>query len=109
MLMLASYARLAEATLLQGRACYAIMPRAHYLCHGFRELSVGSKSFAWVPNALGASVQLDEDFIGVVSRWSRRVGPVLNMQRTMERYVVSAYKHFSREKERRHPSTRHQS
>ena len=90
MRFLASYARLACWTLEHGRIRYPLMPKIHYLHHAFRTMLLEATHLVWVPNALGTSVQLDEDFVGRVARISRRVGSGLLMQRTLERYLVAA-------------------
>ena len=54
-------------------------------------ISAEVNRWPWIPNPLGTSVQLDEDFIGRVARWSRRVGEQLVMKRTVQRYLVAAH------------------
>ena len=53
-----------------------MVPKSHYLHHSFRALVLAARSCKFVVNALATSVQLDEDFIGKVSRVSRRVGSI---------------------------------
>ena len=88
---LACYARLAEVTLREHRLRYPQMPKCHYLHHGFRDMVLFSRSCRWIPNLLHSSVQLDEDMVGRIARLSRRVGSRLLMQRTLERYLVTAH------------------
>ena len=78
----------AQASLLQNRLRFPLMPKIHYLHHGFRDMLVLSRQHPWVPNMLHSSVQLDEDMVGRVARLSRRVGSHLLMRRTLQRYLI---------------------
>ncbi|CAE6972059.1 unnamed protein product [Symbiodinium sp. CCMP2592] len=88
---LCSYSRLASFTLEEERSRYPLVPKTHYLHHAFLEMCVLSTKSSWIPSALATSVQIDEDFVGVVSRTSRRVGSFYLMKRTLQRYLVTAY------------------
>ena len=90
---LRSYAILADATLKAGRNRYPLVPKIHYCHHAWRSLLLCAEEsrWPWVPSPLGTSVQLDEDFIGRVARWSRRVGEQLVMKRTIQRYLVASH------------------
>ena len=90
---LRSYALLAHATLKEGRNRYPLVPKIHYCHHAWRSLVLCAEDqrWPWVPSPLGTSVQLDEDFIGKVGRWSRRVGEQMVMKRTMQRYLIAAH------------------
>ena len=91
MRFLTSYLRLASWTLHEGRIRYPLMPKLHYLHHAFRDLVLSASALNWIPNPLGTSVQLDEDFVGRVARLSRRVGSALLMRRTLERYLIGLH------------------
>ena len=91
MRFLACYARLAESSLRANRLRYPLMPKIHYLHHGFREMLLLSRQHPWVPNVLHSSVQLDEDMVGRIARLSRRVGSHLLTRRTLQRYLISAH------------------
>ena len=88
LLFLRMYAGLAADALKAGRARFSITPKAHYLHHAF--LDMYTTTFAWSLSPLSFSVQIDEDFIGRVSRYSRRVGSQKQMERTIGRYKVAA-------------------
>ena len=95
MRFLHAYARLAWFTMSEGRSRFPMVPKSHYLHHSFRALVLAARSCKFVVNALATSVQLDEDFIGKVSRLSRRVGSYYLMRRTLQRYVVCAHLEIS--------------
>ena len=85
------FARLANETRLQGRLRFPVTPKVHYLHHAFLGLFLDSQRQRWLLSPLAMSVQLDEDMIGRVARWSRRVGYYKNMRRTVDRYKVAAW------------------
>jgi len=60
-------------TMVSGKPRFAMMPKLHYLAHAALQLKRQSELASWAQNPLGASVQLQEDFIGRPSRVSRRV------------------------------------
>ena len=91
LLFLRMYAGLAASALESGRSRFPITPKAHYLHHAFLDLYNMSSRFPWVPSPIMFSVQIDEDFIGKVSRASRRVGTLKQMERTIGRYKVGAW------------------
>ena len=102
MAFLRSYALLADATLKAQRNRYPLVPKLHYCHHAWRSLVISAEvnRWPWIPNPLGTSVQLDEDFIGRVARWSRRVGEQLVMKRTVQRYLVAAHLTLSESRKR---------
>ena len=69
------------------------MPKHHSLHHILLELLDGSKRGP-VINGLCWSVQQDEDFIGRGSRLSRHVSAARCSERTVDRYLMSAYSKF---------------
>ena len=85
LLFLRMYAGLAASALESGRARFPIAPKAHYCHHSFLDLYNMSSRFPWVVSPITFSVQIDEDFIGKVSRSSRRVGSQKQMLRTIGR------------------------
>ena len=95
MTSLGSYARLAHMALTAKRSRWPLVPKAHYIHHSMRDLLLSSRKHEWSENPLSASVQLDEDFVGHVSRLHRRVGSYLIMQRSLQRYKVSAWLHLT--------------
>ena len=89
LLFLRMYAELAAQTLYEGRSRFAITPKAHFLHHCFLDLYESQRR--WTMSPLTFSVQLDEDVVGRISRFSRRVGSQLLMERTLGRYKVAAW------------------
>lgn len=53
-----------------------------------------SKKCEWIENPLADSTQMDEAFIGVVSRISRRVSPASTVRRTIDVYLTMVQKHL---------------
>ena len=70
--------------------------------HGFHEMMLTIKMEGEAPetrtsfNPLVWGCQIDEDQIGRTARLSRRVAARLQMKRTLDRYLVSAYSAFTR-------------
>ena len=84
------YAELAQISFRSSKLRYPIVVKHHMLDHHFRDLVRSSKKFQWTWNPLGDSVQMDEDFIGHTARLSRRVSPVSNAMRVLQRYLTRA-------------------
>ena len=68
-----SYQRCAYLTHVARKPRFALMPKLHYLAHAALQMKQQANLGQWIQNPLGASVQLQEDFIGRPSRVSRRV------------------------------------
>ena len=87
------YSKLSFLAFSQGKKLWLVMPKHHSLHHILLELLDGSKRGP-VINGLCWSVQQDEDFIGRGSRLSRHVSAARCSERTVDRYLMSAYSKF---------------
>lgn len=72
---LQNYTKCARLTWEQGYHRFGLMPKLHYLHHSAYKLQCESSqpSCCWVLNPMGASNQVEEDFIGRPARLSRRI------------------------------------
>jgi hypothetical protein len=64
------------------------MPKIHMVAHSFKDLYNNGINHGVAVNPLAEAVPLSEDFIGRVSRQSRRVGPRAVMARTLDSYLI---------------------
>ena len=87
---LTCYAQLASSTLSAGRCRFAYTPKCHYIHHAFLSMYRNADKYTWSVNPVAYSVQIDEDFVGKISRHARRVGHVKQMERTIGRYRLGA-------------------
>ncbi|CAE7644957.1 unnamed protein product [Symbiodinium pilosum] len=71
---------------------FPLHSKLHYLDHSYRFLQYHVANSEYVYNILNESVQQDEDFVGQQARLSRRVSPVTNSYRSLERYCARARK-----------------
>ena len=98
----------------EGYLRFPLHTKLHYLDHTFRQLEEHSTKTNFVYNILNESVQMDEDswlnilltkcgisprmhvalqdFVGQQARLSRRISPVTNSFRSLERFLVRARK-----------------
>ena len=90
LLFLHQYAVLAQQALLAQRPRFSMIPKSHFMHHPFLDLYLRSEQQEWTLSPLAHSVQIDEDLVGKVSRLSRRVGSVKQMERTIDRYRAAA-------------------
>lgn len=81
---------LADMSLQKGEPRFPWHSKMHALFHTFHGLKeMASKGLQWVENPLTDSCQLDEGFVGVVSRYSRWVSPKQTIERTYDLYLTS--------------------
>ena len=81
---------LADMSLQKGEPRFPWHSKMHALFHTFHGLKdAASKGLEWVENPLTDSCQLDEGFVGVLSRYSRRVSPKQTICRTYDLYLTS--------------------
>jgi hypothetical protein len=59
------------------------------LNHTFRFLELWAQQVESVENPLADSCQIDESFVGAISRFSRRVSPRMTILRTYDLYVTA--------------------
>lgn len=80
------YVLLAKRSWEDQKLRFPLVVKHHLLDHSFRDLILMSERAPWTWNPLADSVQLDEDFIGHCARLGRRVSPISQAQRVLERY-----------------------
>ena len=91
------YAELAEIALKAGKLRFPLVVKHHLMDHHIRSMLEGS-NHDWSWNCLADSVQLDEDFIGHASRIARRVSPVSQAERVLQRYLTRASREWRKPK-----------
>ena len=101
---LKSYAFLAEIALNNQQTLFAQIPKAHALCHVFVNLELSrlrSDCLALNPGCWDCS--MSEDFVGRVSRQSRRVSSRELSATTMRMYLIKTRFLIQRYKKEHHP------
>ena len=88
------YMKLAAECFQRGQALFAFMPKSHVVHHIFDDLNQASMAQSKVINPMAFGVQVDEDFVGKMSRLSRRVSPIQVIQRVLERSLWASRKHW---------------
>ena len=76
-------------------ATFSLYPKFHLLLHQFYGLVWQAEKLSWVENPLTDSCQCCESFIGSISRLSRRVSPKSTIERTMDLYLMTLWKHWN--------------
>ena len=94
---LRSYHQLAKASVELQQPRFPIHPKFHMMWHIFHGLVESSQRLAWVESPICDSCQQDEGFVGVISRYSRRVSPKLTIWRTLDLYTTSLLKRWRRD------------
>ena len=97
--MLRAQNRLAELSLARLEPRYPLHCKPHMLYHTFKFLKVFSETHQWCESPLVDATQIDESFVGVISRFSRRVSPRLTVHRTYDLYLASLRRHLVDEDE----------
>lgn len=92
--MLRAQNRLAELSLQRLQPRYPLHCKPHMLHHTFKFLKVLSETHHWCESPLVDATQIDESFVGVISRFSRRVSPRLTVHRTYDIYLASLRRHL---------------
>lgn len=87
--------RCAEISLANREPLYPLHAKVHVLFHQFRSLVHYSRLTNWVESILTDGCQMDEGFVGVVARLSRRVSPKMTIHRTLDLYLCLLHKHWS--------------
>ena len=97
MTFLRGYAYLAQLSIERGLKYFSLRPKVHYYHHTLRELHQQvSKHHEWVLSPSAWNCESNEDYIGKISRLSRRVSPKICGQRVIDRYLVAAKLIFER-------------
>ena len=98
MLMLRSYRRLADLSAALAQPRFPVHSKFHMMWHIFHTLQACAKrNLQWVESPLVDSCQQDEGFVGIISRYSRRVSPKMTVWRTLDLYKASLWKRWRRE------------
>ena len=92
------YATLADKAVISSRTFFSLLPKHHAMQHLFLEdLVLAASKQAAVLNPICYTVQQSEDYIGRVSRTSRRVHPRTCVRRCLERHLQLAYSKYVEE------------
>ena len=92
LLLLRCYWTLGKFSLEKKEPRYPIHPKFHMLCHHFDFLPAPlEKGAQWIESPLCDSCQIDESFVGCISRYSRRVSPKQTIWRTWDLYLSSVW------------------
>ena len=83
------YAKLVEIFYQKGECKFNLVPKLHNMHHLSLGLLHSASKGKRATNPLSYCCFQDEDFIGRVSRLSRRISPKLLVRRTMERYLIA--------------------
>ena len=86
---LKAYGKLARMCYEEGYCRYNLVPKLHSFHHVCLNLKAQSAEGHFSLNPLAQCAFQDEDFVGRVSRLSRRVSPRLQCQRTIEKYLTA--------------------
>ena len=90
--LLRGYAFLASFCLQRGMKLFSLRPKTHYFHHTLMEmeeqLAAGHK---WILSPAIFNCESNEDYIGRISRLSRKVSPKICSQRVIDRYLVGMY------------------
>lgn len=92
---LRGYHQLATLSLERKEPRFPVHSKFHMLWHSWRRLEKNViQGLEWQESPLVDSCQQDEGFIGFISRYSRRVAPMQTIQRTLDLYLASLFKHW---------------
>lgn len=89
------YVELADMSFKASKLRFPLVVKHHMMDHHVRSILKGAQ-FEWSWNCLIDSVQLDEDFIGHAARIARRVSPVSQAERVLQRYLARAFREWGR-------------
>ena len=92
---LRGYLKLATVSMEMGEPRCPLYPKYHMLLHQFWWLIWASARVEWIESPLTDSCQMCEGFIGHLSRYSRRVSPNATINRTVDLYLVSLWRHWT--------------
>ena len=95
--LLRGYAFLANHALQNHLKLFSMRPKTHYFAHSLWDLLVQiNLNHEWVCSPALWNCEANEDFVGRISRLSRRVSPRLAGQRVIDRYLVGVQLLFRR-------------
>ncbi|CAK9055486.1 unnamed protein product [Durusdinium trenchii] len=90
------YRKLAVLSVALRQPRFPVYPKFHMLFHAFRFVELSAEANEWTESPLTDSCQMDETFIGVLSRYSRRVSPKDTISRTYDIYLTSLHQQWQR-------------
>ena len=96
LLHLRAYRRCADLSFACREPRFPIHCKAHMLHHTFRFLERHGPNLGYMESPLADSCQQDETFVGIISRYSRRVSPKSTIDRTLDLYLTALRKHMVR-------------
>lgn len=88
---LRAYARLAWIHYSRNEPRFPLFTKLHMLFHTFYSMYEQSRRISWVLNPIIEACPQDEDFVGKVSRTSRRVGTRKIVQSALRRYLIQCH------------------
>ena len=91
MKFLAGHQQLAKQAFLEGKSLFSYLPKIHIIHHSMLELALAVQVQV---NPLAWGVQMEEDFIGKLSRLARRVSPLQVILRVIQRSLQAAHYHW---------------
>eukprot|EP00435_Cladocopium_sp_Y103_P050043 s217_g15.t1 len=91
---LLKYMTLAKEAFQADRSLFIFMPKIHVVHHVIDTLWEQSCAAPYAINPLAHAVQISEDFVGRISRVSRRVSPLQAITRTLERSLQASRWHY---------------
>ena len=91
------YMRLATAAYDTNRNHFIFMPKLHAFDHCVHKMEMEAAQKSYTLNPLNHAVQIDEDFVGRVSRTARRTGVGQVIKRVLQRALESARWHYVQE------------
>ena len=81
--------RCAELSVAANEPRFPLHAKPHMLYHSFKFVKKWSETHEWCENPLVDACQIDESFVGVISRFSRSVSPRMTIHRAYDLYVTS--------------------
>ena len=91
------YYKLAQVSFKKEWLLYGLRPKLHMMVHMIDDLHsfVQDEAAAWTMNPISDFCFMDEDFIGKISRLSRRCHKLTCTKETISRYLVECYMQWS--------------
>ena len=95
--LLRGYTYLAVHCMDRDLKLFSLRPKTHYFAHTLWDMGLQiSLNHEWICSPALFNCEANEDFVGKISRLSRRVSPRLCGQRVIDRYLVGAKLFFKR-------------
>ena len=91
---LLKYMTLAKEAFESDRSLFIFMPKIHVVHHVIDTLWEQSCAAPYALNPLAHAVQVSEDYVGRISRVSRRVSPLQAITRTLQRSLQASRWHY---------------